>query len=229
MIFLCIAGFLASFIDSIAGGGGLISVPAFMLAGLSPHIVLGTNKLAATTGSFTSSLKFAKSGLCNFDLLKKLIPFTLVGSIIGVRTVLLIDQKFLQPLVLVLVLCIGVYTLFSKSLGQEDNFKGLTKKNISLGMLLAFTLGFYDGFFGPGTGSFLVFGMINIFGFNFLNASANARFSINYSIGLLVAVFMIIGARAGTKLAINKGAKIIKPIFVTMSLAVALKMLLTMF
>jgi len=246
MIFLCIAGFLASFIDSIAGGGGLISVPAFMLAGLSPHIVLGTNKLAATTGSFTSSLKFAKSGLCNFDLLKKLIPFTLVGSIIGVRTVLLIDQKFLQPLVLVLVLCIGVYTLFSKSLGQEDNFKGLTKKNISLGMFLAFTLGFYDGFFGPGTGSFLVFGMINIFGFNFLNASANARFlnfisnitalvtfafsgSINYSIGLLVAIFMIIGARAGTKLAINKGAKIIKPIFVTMSLAVALKMLLTMF
>jgi uncharacterized membrane protein YfcA len=246
MIFLCIAGFLASFIDSIAGGGGLISVPAFMLAGLSPHIVLGTNKLAATTGSFTSSLKFAKSGLCNFDLLKKLIPFTLVGSIIGVRTVLLIDQKFLQPLVLVLVLCIGVYTLFSKSLGQEDNFKGLTKKNIYLGMFLAFTLGFYDGFFGPGTGSFLVFGMINIFGFNFLNASANARFlnfisnitalvtfafsgSINYSIGLLVAIFMIIGARAGTKLAINKGAKIIKPIFVTMSLAVALKMLLTMF
>lgn len=246
MIFLCIAGFLASFIDSIAGGGGLISVPAFMLAGLSPHIVLGTNKLAATTGSFTSSLKFAKSGLCNFDLLKKLIPFTLVGSIIGVRTVLLIDQKFLQPLVLVLVLCIGVYTLFSKSLGQEDNFKGLTKKNTALGMFLAFTLGFYDGFFGPGTGSFLVFGMINIFGFNFLNASANARFlnfisnitalvtfafsgSINYSIGLLVAVFMIIGARAGTKLAINKGAKIIKPIFVTMSLAVALKMLLTMF
>ena len=176
MIFLCIAGFLASFIDSIAGGGGLISVPAFMLAGLSPHIVLGTNKLAATTGSFTSSLKFAKSGLCNFDLLKKLIPFTLVGSIIGVRTVLLIDQKFLQPLVLVLVLCIGVYTLFSKSLGQEDNFKGLNKKNTALGMLLAFTLGFYDGFFGPGTGSFLVFGMINIFGFNFLNASANARF-----------------------------------------------------
>lgn len=246
MIFLCIAGFLASFIDSIAGGGGLISVPAFMLAGLSPHIVLGTNKLAATTGSFTSSLKFAKSGLCNFDLLKKLIPFTLVGSIIGVRTVLLIDQKFLQPLVLVLVLCIGVYTLFSKSLGQEDNFKGLTKKNTALGMFLAFTLGFYDGFFGPGTGSFLVFGMINIFGFNFLNASANARFlnfisnitalvtfafsgSINYSIGLLVAIFMIIGARAGTKLAINKGAKIIKPIFVTMSLAVALKMLLTMF
>jgi len=246
MIFLCIAGFLASFIDSIAGGGGLISVPAFMLAGLSPHIVLGTNKLAATTGSFTSSLKFAKSGLCNFDLLKKLIPFTLVGSIIGVRTVLLIDQKFLQPLVLVLVLCIGVYTLFSKSLGQEDNFNGLTKKNTALGMFLAFTLGFYDGFFGPGTGSFLVFGMINIFGFNFLNASANARFlnfisnitalvtfafsgSINYSIGLLVAVFMIIGARAGTKLAINKGAKIIKPIFVTMSLAVALKMLLTMF
>lgn len=246
MILLCIAGFLASFIDSIAGGGGLISVPAFMLAGLSPHMVLGTNKFAAATGSFTSSLKFAKSGLCNFKLLKILIPFTLVGSILGVRTVMLIDQRFLQPLVLVLVLCIGIYTLFSKSIGQEDNFKGLNKKNITIGIILAFSLGFYDGFFGPGTGSFLVFGMINIFGFNFLNASANARFlnfvsnitalvtfafsgSINYRIGAMVAVFMIIGARAGTKLAINKGSKIIKPIFVTMSLAVALKMLLTLF
>ncbi len=246
MVFLCIAGFLASFIDSIAGGGGLISVPAFMIAGLSAHVVLGTNKFAATTGSFTSSLKFAKSGLCNFKLLKILIPFTFVGSILGVKTVLLIDQKFLQPLVLVLVLCIGVYTLFSKSIGQEDNFTGLNKKNITLGILLAFSLGFYDGFFGPGTGSFLVFGMINIFGFNFLNASANARFlnfvsnvtalvtfafsaSINYKIGAMVAVFMVIGARAGTKLAIKKGAKIIKPIFVTMSLAVALKMLFSIF
>ena len=175
IIFLCIAGFLASFVDSIAGGGGLISIPAFMLAGLPPHMVLGTNKFSATAGSFTSSLKFIKSGKANFKLLKYLIPFTFIGAILGVKAVLNIDQKFLTGLVLVLIMFIGVYTFFSKSLGLEDKFYGLTKKSVIYGIILALSLGFYDGFFGPGTGSFLIFGLISIFGFNFVSSSANAR------------------------------------------------------
>jgi uncharacterized membrane protein YfcA len=244
-VLLCIAGFVASFVDSIAGGGGLISVPAFMLAGLPPHMVLGTNKFSATAGSFTSSLKFIKSGKANFKLLRYLIPFTFIGSIIGVRAVLYIDQKFLTPLVLILIMFIGIYTLFSKSLGLEDKFKGLTKKNVIFGILLALSLGFYDGFFGPGTGSFLVFGFINIFGFNFVSSSANARIlnftsnvtalvlfalsgKIDYALGIPVAIFMILGARMGTTVALSKGSKLIKPIFVTMSLAVAVKMLISM-
>lgn len=244
-ILLCIAGFVAAFVDSIAGGGGMISVPAFMLAGLPPHMVLGTNKFSATAGSFTSSLKFIKSGKANFKLLKYLIPFTLVGSMLGVRAVLYIDQKFLTPLVLILIMFIGIYTLFSKSLGLEDKFIGLTKKTITLGILLALSLGFYDGFFGPGTGSFLVFGFIHIFGFNFVSSSANARIlnftsnvtalvifalsgQINYKLGIPVAIFMILGARLGTSVALTNGSKFIKPIFITMSLAVAVKMLLSM-
>jgi len=244
-VLLCIAGFVASFVDSIAGGGGLISVPAFMLAGLPPHMVLGTNKFSATAGSFTSSLKFIRSGKANFKLLKYLIPFTLIGSMLGVRAVLYIDQKFLTPLVLILIMFIGIYTLFSKSLGLEDKFKGLTKKNVIFGIILALSLGFYDGFFGPGTGSFLVFGFINIFGFNFVSSSANARIlnftsnitalvlfalsgQIDYMLGVPVAIFMILGARMGTSVALSKGSKLIKPIFVTMSLAVAVKMLMNM-
>ena len=246
IVLLCIAGFLASFVDSIAGGGGLISVPAFMLAGLPPHMVLGTNKFSATAGSFTSSLQFIKSGKSNFKLLKYLIPFTLLGSMLGVKAVLHVDQKFLNTLVLILIMFIGIYTLFSKSLGLDDKFKGLTKRNVLCGIILALSLGFYDGFFGPGTGSFLVFGFIRIFGFNFVTSSANARIlnfvsnvtalilfalsgKINYMIGLPVAVSMIIGAKVGTSVALNKGSKFIKPIFVTMSLAVAIKMLLGLF
>ena len=241
IIFLCIAGFLASFVDSIAGGGGLISIPAFMLAGLPPHMVLGTNKFSATAGSFTSSLKFIKSGKANFKLLKYLIPFTFLGAILGVKAVLNIDQKFLTGLVLVLIMFIGVYTFFSKSLGLEDKFYGLTKKSVIYGIILALSLGFYDGFFGPGTGSFLIFGLISIFGFNFVSSSANARIlnfisnvtalvlfalngKIDYTLGIPVALFMIIGAKMGTSVALNKGSKLIKPIFVTMSLAVAVKM-----
>lgn len=245
-IFLCLAGFLAAFVDSMAGGGGIISVPAFMAAGLPPHIVLGTNKFAATTGSLTSSLNYIKSGKCNFKLIKILGPFTLVGSILGVKAVLLIDESFLQPLVLVLVLAIGIYTFFSKSIGKENSFKGLNKKNIFLSIILALSLGFYDGFFGPGTGSFLIFGLIKILKVDFLTASANSRIlnfisnissliifalsgNINYLIGIPVCIFMIFGAKMGTRLAIKKGSKVIKPIFVTMSLAVAVKLLLDMF
>jgi uncharacterized protein len=242
MFFLCAAGFFAAFVDSIAGGGGLISVPAFILAGLPPHFTLGTNKFSSTTASFTSFLKFALSGKVDFKIVKFLAPFTLLGTVAGVRTVLNLDQKFLNTLVLVLVLFVGIYSLFSKAIGTENRFKELKVSNLIPGIILAFTLGFYDGFFGPGTGSFLIFGLISIFKFDFLNASGNAKFlnfvsnitalvlfafnrNINYYYGIPVAIFMIFGARLGTNFALTKGTKLIKPIFVTMSLGVAAKML----
>lgn len=243
LVFLCIAGFLAAFVDSIAGGGGLISVPAFFMAGFPAHFALGTNKFAATTASFTSSMKFAKSGKVNFKVLKYIIPFTFIGAVLGVKTVLLISQDFLYPIVMALILFVGIYSLFSKSIGVENHFNGVTKKNIILGILLGFSIGFYDGFFGPGTGSFLIFGLIHIFKFDFTNASGNAKFlnfvsnvtsllmfalegKIRYTYGIPVALFMIVGAQFGTKAALNKGTKLIKPIFVIMSLGVAIKILI---
>lgn len=242
LIFLCTAGFFAAFIDSIAGGGGIISVPAFLLAGVPPHIALGTNKFSSSCASFTSSIKFAQSGKVDFKLLKYLIPFTLVGAILGVNTVLSIDTKYLNTIVLVLLLCVGAYNLFSKTIGIEDKFQSLNKINIFLGIILALFMGFYDGFFGPGTGSFLIFGLISIYGFDFIRAGGNGKVlnfvsnitslvvfainsSIDYKIGIPVALFMILGARTGTKIALSKGAKLMKPIFVTMSLAAAVRML----
>lgn len=243
LVFLCFAGFLASFVDSIAGGGGLISVPAFFIAGFSPYFALGTNKFAATTGSFTSSLRFARSGKVNFKVIKYIIPFTLIGAVLGVKAVLLINQDFLYPLVMALILFVGAYSLFSKNLGMENGFTKVTKLNLGLGILLGFTIGFYDGFFGPGTGSFLIFGLISIFKFDFVSASGNAKFlnfisnvtslvvfaiegKINYLYGIPIAIFMILGANLGTKTALNKGSKLIKPIFIVMSLGVALKLLI---
>jgi uncharacterized membrane protein YfcA len=242
LIFLCGAGFLAAFVDSIAGGGGLISLPAFLAAGVPPHLALGTNKFCSSSASLTSSLKFIKSKKVNSNLLKYLIPFTLIGAAVGVNTVLKVNETFLYSLVLVLILFVGIYTVFSKSIGVENKFKELTKVNIALGIILAFSLGFYDGFFGPGTGAFLIFGLIKIFGFDFVQAAGNGKIlnftsnitslvlfaihgQIDYLIGIPVAVAMIIGAKFGTSLAINKGSKLIKPIFVTMSLAVAIKIL----
>lgn len=245
LLFLCFAGFLAAFVDAIAGGGGLISMPAFLMAGISPHLALGTNKFAASCGSCTSSFKYWKSGKVDFKVLKFLLPFSLLGSIFGVTAVLHIDESHIYMLVLILILFVGIYSLFSKSLGLVNKFKGLTKKNLTLGILLAFALGFYDGFFGPGTGSFLMFGLISIFGFDYTSAAGNTKvlnftsnisalvlFAIHnkiyYLYGIPVAIFMILGARFGAKMALTKGSKLIKPIFVTISLAVALKMLFKM-
>jgi uncharacterized membrane protein YfcA len=176
-------------------------------------------------------------------LVRYLIPFTIIGAILGVLAALRVPSENLKPLVLALVLVVGIYSLFSKSIGQENNFQGTNTKKIIIGMIFVLVLGFYDGFFGPGTGSFLIFGFIGIYGFDFLNAGGNARIinftsnvtslvvfalqgKVDYKLGIPVALCMIVGARFGTLFALKRGSKFIKPIFITMSLAVAGKMLI---
>ncbi|HBE77626.1 MAG TPA: hypothetical protein DDW65_07545 [Firmicutes bacterium] len=244
-LFLGLAGFIAAFVDSIAGGGGIVSLPAFLAAGVPPHFALGTNKFASTAASLVSSLTYTRSEKVDFQLLKYLIPFTLIGAICGARIVLKIDQRFLYIMVLVLVLGVGIYSLFSKKFGETELLPEINRSNIISGILLAFSLGFYDGFFGPGTGSFLMFGLMALYHFDFIHASANARVlnfvsnisalaifvihrQVNYTIGLPVLLAMICGAGLGSKMALNKGVKLVKPIFILMSLAVAIKMLFSL-
>ncbi|QRN85710.1 TSUP family transporter [Clostridia bacterium] len=242
IIFICFAGFFGAFIDAIVGGGGLITVPALLAAGLPTHIALGTNKFAASFGTMSSSYHYYRSGNINFKLLKFLVPLSLIGSALGVKTVLSIEPKYLSILIIFLVFSIIIYTAFKKKLGLEENFKGIVFETVAKGMLLALALGFYDGFFGPGTGSFLIFGLIYIFGYDFKKASANSKIlnltsnstafilfmlnrQINYSIALPMALSMIVGAKLGSHMAINKGSKFIKPVFLIVSLSLVIKMI----
>ncbi|MHB8076956.1 TSUP family transporter [Desulfosporosinus fructosivorans] len=242
LFIICTLGFLAAVVDAIAGGGGLISLPALLLVGVPPHLALGTNKFAASMASLNSSITFARSGKVHFPLVKWQIPFTLVGAFLGAWSVLLVNSEFLSKAVLVLILFVGIYTMVHKTLGMKSNFKGLNSGNIVLGCLFALALGFYDGFFGPGTGSFLIFSFIALYGFDFVVASANSKvlnFTSNFasllifawhgkiilSIGIPMALFMILGSYVGTRLAIQRGAELVKPIFITMSLLVALKLI----
>lgn len=242
LIILCSLGFLAAMIDAIAGGGGLVSLPALLLVGVPPHFALGTNKFASTVGSFASSLTFARSGKVHFPIVKWQIPFTLIGASLGVWSVLHISSDFLNKAVPILILLVGLYTLFQKNLGLEGNFKGLNHANRILGFLFAFALGFYDGFFGPGAGSFLIFAYITIYGFDFISSSANAKVlnfasnlvslilfawsgNILYTLGIPMALFMLLGSQVGTRLAIRNGSRLVKPIFITMSLLVAAKLI----
>lgn len=241
IVMACVAGFIAAMVDAIVGGGGLISTPALLALGLPTHVALGTNKFGSTMGAMSSTYHYFKSGNMNGKMLKYIIPFSIIGSAFGVVTVLGVDPEFLKKIIIGLVFLIGGYTIFHKTLGLEDHFKGLTRKNIALGMVLALTLGFYDGFFGPGTGSFLIFGLINIYGFDFVKASANTKvlnlssnimalslFLLNgkvyFVIGIPMGISMMLGAKVGATMAIEKGAKFIKPVFVVMSLLLIIKM-----
>ena len=242
ILFLCLGGFLAAFVDSIAGGGGLISMPVLLMAGLPAHLALGTNKFAGAFGCFSSAYKYSKSGKTNIELLKKLIPFTILGCLLGVKCVLSISENILNILVFLMILIVALYTYLKKDLGKEDKFENLSKENIKKGIIMAFALGFYDGFFGPGTGTFLTFAFIKIYGFDFLHASANTKIlnftsnftalilfmfsgQILYKIAIFYAISMVLGGYIGAKVAISKGSQLIKPIFLFMAVAVAIKLL----
>ena len=242
LFIICTFGFLAAAVDAIAGGGGLISLPALLIVGVPPHLALGTNKFAASMASLNSSITFARSEKVHFSLVRWQIPFTLIGSLLGAWSVLRVSSAFLSKAVLVLILLVGIYTMLHKNLGMKNKFQGLNSRNIVLGCMFALALGFYDGFFGPGTGSFLIFSFITLFGFDFVVASANSKvlnFTSNFaallifawngkillSYGIPMAIFMILGSYVGTRLAIQRGAELVKPIFITMSLLVAAKLI----
>ncbi len=241
IIYLCFFGFLAQFVDSIAGGGGLISIPALFAFGVPPHFALGTNKFGAMFGTVSSSIGFIRSKNIHKELLMYMVPCTILGAILGVNTVLMIDQKILNTIVLVLLLIVCGYTVLKKDIGSADNFTGMSTKNIVIGCFIALVLGFYDGFFGPGAGSFLIFSFITLLGFNFLQSCGNSKIlnacsgvtsfiifalhgKVIYSIGIPLAISMILGALVGTRVAINSGAKLIKPIFILISISFIIKL-----
>ncbi|MGI6092155.1 MAG: TSUP family transporter [Veillonellaceae bacterium] len=241
LAFLIVAGFLSAFIDSVVGGGGMISLPALLLTGLPPSLALGTNKMASVMGSLTSTLSFMRSGKIDYGLIKYLFPLSLLGSTLGVITVQKLPPEFLKPLVVILLIAVTIYSIFKKDWGNESTYQGMTRKVGLLSGIAAFTLGFYDGFFGPGAGSFLIFAFLMI-GFDFVTAAGNARSlnfasniaavvtfglagSINFYYSIPMGLAMIVGALAGTRLAITKGATYVRPLFITVTTLLVSKQL----
>ncbi|MVP01988.1 TSUP family transporter [Paenibacillus lutrae] len=234
LLFLIVVGFLAAFVDSVVGGGGLITVPALLFTGLPPALVLGTNKLSGTMCSLTSTASFMLSGKINFKLAAGLFPLSLIGSILGALLVHQIPSEFLKPLVVLLLVAVTAYTLLKKNWGAASTYKGLTARSKGWLIAGAFVIGFYDGFFGPGTGSFLIF-LFLLLGFDFVGASANSKVlnlasnlgalatffvldSVSLTYGLPMGIAMIGGALVGTRFAIRKGASFVKPLFVAMTI-----------
>ncbi|MCZ8515532.1 TSUP family transporter [Paenibacillus filicis] len=230
LLFLIGMGFVAGFIDASVGGGGLISVPALLLTGLPPNMVLGTNKLGGTLSSLTSTASFLASGKVSGKLVIILFPLSFVGSALGTYTVHLLPSDFLRPIVVGLLIVVLIYSLMKKQ--WDGTGAGVTfnwSRKLAAGVC-ALVLGYYDGFFGPGTGSFLMFFFL-LLGFDFVRATANAKVlnlasnlaslgsfflfkSVNIGYGLPMGLSMIFGALAGSQFAIRRGSRYVKPLFI---------------
>lgn len=241
IFFLMAVGFIAAFIDSVVGGGGLISLPAMLLTGMPPTIALGTNKMASVMGSCTSTISFMRSGKINIEIIKYLFPLSFIGSMFGVIAVQQIPSQFLKPLVIIMLVVVTIYTFSKKDWGDISTYAGMTKRTAYLSGIVAFSIGFYDGFFGPGAGSFFIFAFLMI-GFDFVVAAGNSKAlnfasniaavitfmyfgSINYNYAIPMGVSMILGALVGSNLAIKKGAAYVRPLFLFMSVILISKQL----
>lgn len=241
LFFLLFAtGLSAGFVDSIAGGGGLITLPVLLAVGLPPQMALGTNKLQGSFGTLSASYNYIKKGQIHLlDCLKGIV-FTFIGAVAGSWAVQLAAPGLLKHVIPVLLLLVLAYIAFSPRLGDEDR-RPLVRHNLFF-LIFGLLLGFYDGFFGPGTGSFWMAALCIFLGLNMAKAAGMTRvmnFTSNivalsvfavghnvlYEIGLIMALGQIIGARLGSNLAMNKGARIIRPIFLTVVLLTIIKLI----
>ena len=239
-----VAAFLGGFIDAIAGGGGLITLPAIMAMGVPPHLALGTNKLQGVFGSFTATLNFTKKGLIDYKECFVGIVFTFIGAAIGATLILFLNANFLKIIIPFLLTAIFVYTLFMPKIGESDRAAKMNERLFYV--VFGLILGFYDGFFGPGAGSFWMFAMVALIGLNLKKAVAHTK-ALNFTsnivalgvfiaggqilwlVGFLMAVGQILGAYFGSNLVIKKEVKFIRTMFLIVVAATICKLLFDYF
>jgi uncharacterized membrane protein YfcA len=241
VLLLSLAALLAGFVDSIAGGGGLITVPALMLAGLSPVEALATNKLQGLFGSGSATIAYASKG--HVDLGRQL-PAALAsfcGAVLGALLATILPGDILRAALPLLLIVIALYFALKPNMGDVDRAERMTPFLFSL--TLVPLIGFYDGLFGPGTGSFFMLAFVALAGFGVLKATAHTKLlnfasnlggfatfalagAVFWKLGLLMGMAQFIGARVGAMLAMRVGARLIKPLLVVTCAALAVRLLM---
>ena len=231
LCFLAVASFVASFIDSVVGGGGLITAPALLATGIPVPYALGTGKVNVI-GTAVSFYTFYKAGKIDKKILQ-LMPLAFIGGMMGAMTVNALPERILKYIVVTCLVVVAIYTFFHKDWGAIESKVTFTKKTVFALAAVALGMGYYDGFFGPGTGTFLIFTFLT-FGFNFVNASGNSKaWNLCSNLGALcifiwtgkvilpfaivMGVVQILGARAGAWVAITKGTKFVRPLFLVIT------------
>ena len=239
---LCCFAFLAGFIDSIVGGGGLIQVPAMLvlLPDAPVATVFGTNKLAAISGTLVAARQYAQRVQIDWRTVLPAAGAAFVCSFSGAHAVSLIDARVMRPLVLVLLIAVAIYTFIRKDFGSIHAPKLDAGRQTLFAVMTGAGLGFYDGFFGPGTGSFLIFAFVGVFGFDFLIASASSKIvnvatnlaallyfagagHIVYRIALPMAACNVLGSLVGTRLATRKGSGFVRVLFLVVVVCIIVR------
>lgn len=231
IVFVCFFVFLAGLIDSIAGGGGLISLPAYIASGIPVHMALGTNKFSSACGTIVSSLRFWKNKKVHVKTVVISIICALLGSAAGARTVLYVDDYIFRILLIIMIPIVAVFVFIKKDFGTKNEVDTLNQRKVMiLSAITGLGIGFYDGFMGPGTGTFLIFCYTLLLHFDLVTASGNAKMvnlasnigalvmflihgQVYFALGIPAAFCGIAGHFIGSGLALKNGSKIIKPVF----------------
>jgi uncharacterized protein len=241
LLLLVAVAALAGLIDAIAGGGGLLALPALLWAGLPPIQALATNKLQGSFGTLTAAWNFVRRGEIDLKPLRIPILMTFIGSASGTLAVQRLASDLLGQLVPGLLIVFALYFLFSPRIGDSD-----AQHRIGhglFGLAMGFGIGFYDGFFGPGTGSFFAVAFVLLLGYNLRRATAGTKvlnFTSNiaallffaaagqvvWSVGLAMGIAQVAGAWVGSQLVIRHGTRLIRPLLVVVSLALSIRLLL---
>lgn len=241
-VILIAVALIAGFVDAIAGGGGLVVVPALLLAGLSPAQVLGTNKMQGLFGSSAATLAYARRGLVNLRSQWLGALLCALGGYVGARVVVLLPREFLGIAVPAILILIAIYFALRRDLTDEDRHARLTP--ILFAAIIAPFIGFYDGIFGPGAGTFYMLGFVSISGLGLTRAAAHTKllnFASNlggfiafaslgvvfYKLAFMMGIGQFIGATLGARFAIRGGAKLIRPVVVVISILLAVRVLLS--
>jgi len=236
LIFLALASGFAGFVDAMAGGGGLIQLPA-LLIGLPNKelpLILGTNKVPSIFGTTAAARNYFKNIKPDIPLTISMMGPAFIGSITGAAFAATIPKDFFKPFIVFLLITVAIYTWRKPALGMNENLKFTHKKRLLFVALIGLLIGFYDGIFGPGTGTFLVFFLVSGIGYAFLKASATAKLvniatnagailsfqltgHIWWQLGLLLAFANVLGAVIGSRLAIKGGSPLVRKVFLAVT------------
>jgi uncharacterized membrane protein YfcA len=231
-IFLAIASGFAGFVDAMAGGGGLIQLPSLIigLPNKELPLILGTNKVPSIFGTAAAARNYFKNIKPDIPLTLTMMLPAFIGSIAGAAMAAFVPVGFFRPFIVLLLILVAIYTWKKPELGMAENLKFTHGKRLVIVALIGFLIGFYDGIFGPGTGTFLVFFLVSVIGYSFLKASGTAKLvniatnagailsfqltgNIWWQLGLLLAIANVTGAIIGSRMAIKGGSALVRKVF----------------
>jgi uncharacterized protein len=242
LLIVLTAAFVAGLVDAMVGGGGLVQMPALfgVYPAASPPLLLGTSKFAGIFGTASAVVRFAKQVAIPWRALAPLVLYVLVTSFVGARIATIVPPEVFRPLVPLMLLAVLIYLIRRKELGGVHAPREFSGAHHAVGVILIAAIGFYDGFFGPGTGSFLMFVFVRFYGYDFLHAAACARVLnvatngsallyfashgyILWAVGAGMAVCNVAGATVGTRLALRGGSAFVRKAFILIVSALILR------